>query len=119
MSRYVSRPDLVPPKITVLRRAAGTAPGLLFLGPSSGPGQRGAMIVDDTGEPVWFHPTVPLTVMNLRAALYHGEPVLTWWRARRNTGSGWATTSSSTATTVSSPASRRATAAAPTCTSWS
>jgi arylsulfotransferase ASST len=88
VSRYVSRPDLVPPKITVLRRAAGTAPGLLFLGPSSGPGQRGAMIVDDTGEPVWFHPTVPLTVMNLRAALYHGEPVLTWWEGKTKHGLG-------------------------------
>lgn len=88
VSHYVSRPDLVPPKITVLRRTAGTAPGLLFLGPSSGPGQRGAMIVDDTGEPVWFHPTNPLTVMNLRAALYHGEPVLTWWEGKTKHGLG-------------------------------
>ena len=88
VNRYVSRPDLVPPKITVLHRAAGTAPGLLFLGPSSGPGQRGALIVDDTGEPVWFHPTVPLTVMNLRAAIYHGEPVLTWWEGKTQHGLG-------------------------------
>lgn len=88
VSRYVSRPDLIPPKITVVRRAAGTAPGLLFLGPSSGPGQRGAMIVDDTGEPVWFHPTLPLTVMNLRAAIYHGEPVLTWWEGKTKHGLG-------------------------------
>ncbi len=88
VNRYVSRPDLVPPKIAVLHRAADTAPGLLFLGPSSGPGQRGALIVDDTGEPVWFHPTVPLTVMNLRAAIYHGEPVLTWWEGRTKHGLG-------------------------------
>jgi hypothetical protein len=86
--RYVSRPDLLPPKIEVLRRSPGTAPGLLFLGPSSGPGQRGALIVDDSGEPVWFHPTVPQTVMNLRAALYHGEPVLTWWEGKTKHGLG-------------------------------
>ncbi len=46
------------------------------------------MIVDDSGEPVWFHPTVPSTVMNLRAALYHGEPVLTWWEGKTKHGLG-------------------------------
>ena len=67
VQRFVSRPDLIPPKITVVRRSPGTAPGLLFLGPSSGPGQRGAMIIDDAGELVWFRPTVPASVINLRA----------------------------------------------------
>ncbi len=88
VSHYVTRPDLLPPKITVLRRSAGTAPGLLFLAPSSGPGQRGAMIVDDAGEPVWFKPTIPETVMNLRAAVYKGEPVLTWWEGKTKHGLG-------------------------------
>ncbi len=64
------------------------APGLLFLGPSSGPGQRGALIADSTGEPVWFLPTVPQTVMNLRMALYKGEPVLTWWEGKTKHGLG-------------------------------
>ena len=76
---YISRPDLIPPVVTVLQHAAGVSAGYLFLAPSSGPGQRGAMIVDNAGEPVWFHPTSPKTVMNLRVALYRGEPVLTWW----------------------------------------
>jgi nitrate/nitrite transporter NarK len=31
VQRFVSRPDLVPPVVTVLRSAPGTAPGLLFL----------------------------------------------------------------------------------------
>ena len=86
--RFVSRPDLIPPKITVVRRAGPTAAGLLFLGPSSGPGQRGAMIVDDAGDVVWFHPTVPKTVINFRAALYRGEPVLTWWEGKTKHGLG-------------------------------
>jgi hypothetical protein len=85
---FVSRPDLVPPKITVVHRAGATAPGLLFLGPSSGPGQRGALIADDSGEPVWFLPTVPETVMNLRMALYKGRPVLTWWEGKTKHGLG-------------------------------
>ncbi len=86
--RFVSRPDLIPPKLTVVRRSGETAPGLLFLGPSSGPGQRGALIADDSGEPVWFHPTVPQTVTNFRAALYRGEPVLTWWEGKTRHGLG-------------------------------
>jgi hypothetical protein len=86
--RFVSRPDLIPPTVTAVRGSGPVAPGLLFTAPSSGPGQRGALIVDDTGEPVWFHPTVPNTVMNLRAALYHGQPVLTWWEGKSKHGLG-------------------------------
>jgi Arylsulfotransferase (ASST) len=88
VQRFVSRPDLIPPRLTVERRMGGTAPGLLFLAPSSGPGQRGAMIVDDSGELVWFQPTVPDTVVNLRAAIYRGEPVLTWWEGKTEHGLG-------------------------------
>jgi hypothetical protein len=35
--RFVSRPDLQPPAMGVVERAGGTAPGLVFLAPSSGP----------------------------------------------------------------------------------
>jgi hypothetical protein len=86
--RFVSRPDLQPPVVTVVHRTAAAAPGLLFLAPSSGPGQRGAMILDETGEVVWFHPTTPRTCMNLRAGLYKGRPVLTWWEGRYVEGVG-------------------------------
>ena len=86
--RFVSRPDLVPPVVTVLRSAPGTAPGLLFLAPSSGPGQRGAMIVDAGGEPVWFRPSTPTTTMNFRAALFRSRPVLTWWEGKAEHGLG-------------------------------
>ena len=86
--RFVSRPDLVPPVVTVLRSAPGTAPGLLFLAPSSGPGQRGAMIVDAGGEPVWFRPSTPKTTMNFRAALFRSRPVLTWWEGKAEHGLG-------------------------------
>ena len=88
VQRFVSRPDLIPPKITVVRRSLGTAPGLLFLGPSSGPGQRGAMIIDDAGELVWFRPTVPASVINLRATTYLGKPALSWWEGRTKHGLG-------------------------------
>jgi Arylsulfotransferase (ASST) len=86
--KFVSRPDLKPPKITVVRRAGPTAAGLLFLAPSSGPGQRGPLIADDSGEPIWCLPTNPDTVTNLRVALYKGEPVLTWWEGKTKHGLG-------------------------------
>jgi hypothetical protein len=76
---FVSRPDLRPPVLTVRHRARGTSPGYLFIAPSSGPGQRGALIFDETGEPVWFHPVTPVTATAFRASTLRGKPVLTWW----------------------------------------
>ena len=68
--------------MTVLQPAHGTAPGLVFMAPSSGPGQRGAMIFDDAGELVWFHPVAHKTVTDFKVELYHGKPVLTWWEGK-------------------------------------
>src|SRR5919109_2541512 len=76
---FVTRPDLRPPVVTVVSRARGTADGYLFLAPASGPGQRGGLILDDAGEPVYFHPSKPRTVMDFRPGVLRGQPVLTWW----------------------------------------
>ena len=84
---FVSRPDLRPPKLTVLR-AGKTGAGDLFLAPSSGPGQRGVLILDNGGDVVWFHPTTPNTAMNFRTATYQGKPVLTWWEGKADDGLG-------------------------------
>jgi hypothetical protein len=85
---FRSQPGLRPPTIDVLRPAHGTAPGHILLAPSSGPGQRGVMMIDDAGELVWFRPTVPQTAMNFRVAEYEGEPVLTWWEGKFKNGTG-------------------------------
>ena len=84
--QFRSRPDLRPPRLRILR--AGESDRHLFLAPSSGPGQRGALILDPQGDVVWFRPTRPDTVMNFRTALYKGEPVLTWWQGRAARGLG-------------------------------
>ncbi|HUH20328.1 MAG TPA: hypothetical protein VLZ09_00540, partial [Gaiellaceae bacterium] len=88
MQRFLSRPDLHPIAVDVVRPARDTAPGLLFIAPSSGPGDRGVMILDNAGKVVWWHSTEPLTAMNFRAALYKGEPVLTWWEGKSVKGLG-------------------------------
>jgi hypothetical protein len=87
---FVTRRDLRPPRLTVLRDGK-TAAGHLFLAPSSGPGQRGVLIADERGEPLWFHPTTPQTAMNFRAAVYRGKPVLTWWEGKATSGLGTGT----------------------------
>jgi hypothetical protein len=82
VQRFVSRPDLVPPTIAVDRAAHGAAPGLVFLAPSSGPGSRGAMILDGAGRLVWFHPVPHKAVTDFKVGLFHGKPVLTWWEGK-------------------------------------
>jgi hypothetical protein len=85
---FVSEPDLKPPKVRVLHRVPGTAPGLLFITPSSGPGQRGVLVIDETGEPVWFRQTPHVAATNLRAGTYKGKPVLSWWEGKTTHGLG-------------------------------
>jgi len=85
---FVTRPDLRPPVVTVPSAARGTADGYLFLAPSSGPGMRGGLIADDRGDPVYFHPTTPKTVMDFRPGLLRGKPVLSWWEGRYVFGVG-------------------------------
>ncbi|MGZ4353511.1 MAG: arylsulfotransferase family protein [Gaiellaceae bacterium] len=86
--RFVSRPDLRAQYLTVRQSAPGRAPGLIFVSPNSGPGDRGTLILDDDGEVVWFRPTKPRTAMNFRTAIYKGKPVLTWWEGSTERGLG-------------------------------
>ena len=85
--RFVSAPDLDPPLITVETAAQDASSGLVFVAPfplgATPTGQYGGMIVDDAGEPYWFHPS-PLdrTVMGLRVQTYKRAPVLTWYEGK-------------------------------------
>jgi Arylsulfotransferase (ASST) len=86
---FKSEPKLRPPQITILRRPpVDRTESYIFIAPSSGPGQRGALIFDDDGEVVWFHPSTPKTTMNFRTALYKEQPVLTWWEGKSSNGLG-------------------------------
>ena len=78
---FRSRPDLSPPAIELTARAHNTAPGYIFVAPEKGgAGQGGSMILDDSGQVVWFRPLQGThgRVMNLKVQTYRGERVLTW-----------------------------------------
>lgn len=81
---FHSRPDLRPPALN-FRYATSPPPpvseGYMFVAPTSKPGaQAGALIVDASGQPVWFAPVKPgWWVTNFRVQEYQAKPALTWW----------------------------------------
>ena len=76
---FVSRSDLRPAAVAVA--GASAEPGYLLLAPGALHGsQSGPLIVDDSGEPVWFRPLSPgLWATNFTVASSGGQPVLAWW----------------------------------------
>ena len=88
---FRSRPDLHPPTIDIVTQAHNnTAPGYIFLAPKEGAGQDGPMILDSSGEPVWFHPLQKQDgiAMDFKVQRYRGEPVLTWCESKVVAGHG-------------------------------
>ncbi|MGO8906663.1 MAG: arylsulfotransferase family protein [Solirubrobacteraceae bacterium] len=90
---FVSRPDLTPPVVTVTTNTGEQAPGDLLLAPYAGPGQYGPMVLDGAGGLLWFKPLpAGARAADLRAQLYEGRPVLSWWQdpliAGGHSGSG-------------------------------
>jgi Arylsulfotransferase (ASST) len=84
LQHFLSRPDLKPPRVTV----RGVTTDFVFLAPSSGPGQRGAMILDGRGDLVWFHSVADKVVTDFKVQHLHGRPVLTWWEGKSRHGIG-------------------------------
>ncbi|MEU6091520.1 arylsulfotransferase family protein [Streptomyces sp. NPDC047085] len=89
---FVSEPALHPQRVTVTAHKPGTAPGKIFVGPyaigTAVFGQTGALISDDSGDPVWFRPLPSPDLQNadFKVQTYHNrrtgkaQPVLTWWQ---------------------------------------
>ncbi|WP_232533946.1 arylsulfotransferase family protein [Plantactinospora sp. KBS50] len=80
LHRYVSRPDLSVPVVTITT-GAGSDGGLVFLTPAAGAGGRGPLIVDASGDPVWFRQVAAPAEVATDARMQHlnDAPVLTWW----------------------------------------
>ena len=66
---FISEPDLHPMKMTVNTFQPGTSSGFVFLAPygfssDATYGQSGSLIVDNTGNPIWFRPLSSPNLMN-------------------------------------------------------
>jgi outer membrane protein assembly factor BamB len=87
---YVTRPDLRIPPLTVTTHSRSVAPGLLLLAPYNAPNnaQAGAMIVDNSGAPLWEQPLPHLVTTDFRVQNYRGQPALTWWQGIVTLGHG-------------------------------
>jgi hypothetical protein len=96
LQHFISRPDLLPPKIQILKPAADPRSGDIFLTPLPSPvvhpqsnnaisirpvGPGGPMIIDPRGRLVWFDQLKPpVYAINFRAQRYRRHQVLTWWQ---------------------------------------
>jgi arylsulfotransferase ASST len=89
VQRFHSRPDLQPGSITVNNRSSATYNGDIFLTPQYGPVQNGPMLLDPSGNLIWFQPLPPNQLAaDFRVQQLGGQPVLTWWQGYTNNGSG-------------------------------
>jgi Arylsulfotransferase (ASST) len=85
---FRTRPDLRSPVLTISHPSGRTAPGYIFLAPKGKVAQVGAMIVDDSGQVVWFDPLPVARVADFKVQVYQGRPVLTWWQKQVGTSHG-------------------------------
>ncbi len=80
---FASRPDLHPPAIAVKTASKRATPGDVFVAPKRGATQQGPMILDRSGELLWFKPLRgDDQAFDFRAQTYRRERVLTWWQGR-------------------------------------
>ena len=89
--RFRSRPDLAPPVVTVDPRYRGASDGHVILSPKSkiDAGQAGPMIVDTTGNLIWFTPLPGIrAATDVRVQRYRGKPVITYWEGTSRQGIG-------------------------------
>jgi hypothetical protein len=86
---FASQPGLHPPAIAVDTASERAEPGSIFVAPKRGATQQGPMILDESGELVWFDPLPgDEQAFDFRAQTYRDEPVLTWWQGRMQTYRG-------------------------------
>lgn len=88
---FRTRPDLLPPAITITTLGDATAPGHVFVAAKVPDGRNGAMIIDEDGDLVWFSPLdIDVAEHNdFRVQHYRGEPVLTMWEGVSQVGTGF------------------------------
>lgn len=85
--RFHSEPWLHPEAVSV-SRDPDTSSGDIFLTPTNGHA-GGLMILNPSGQLVWFHSVAPGYATNLEVQSYRGQPVLTWWQGHHGGRGGY------------------------------
>ncbi len=91
VEHFLSRPDLQPAALTVTKNTTPASNGDIFLAPQFGPAQDGPMILDPSGQLIWFDPFpvgANTLITDFREQQLFGQPVLTWWQGNTNAGTG-------------------------------
>jgi hypothetical protein len=85
---FRSRPDLSPAAVEVTTTQAheDTAAGYIFVAFKEGAGGHGPIIIDDSGQVVWFGKY--RSARDFKVQYYRGRPVLTWWEGKVTAGHG-------------------------------
>ncbi|HEY5318212.1 MAG TPA: arylsulfotransferase family protein, partial [Solirubrobacteraceae bacterium] len=86
--KFQTAPGLQPPHVQVLTSRKGIGDGLVFVGPfkdfavtTPQVGQSGDLILDNAGDPVWFHPApTGQEDVDFQTQTYQGKPALTFWQ---------------------------------------
>jgi hypothetical protein len=80
--RYISRPDLRPPKIAIRRlRTVPAAPRYFLLAAEQQAGACTLLMLDSHGDVAWCVPMDGELAKDLNVQSYRGRPVLTWWES--------------------------------------
>ncbi|MGN6373175.1 MAG: arylsulfotransferase family protein [Solirubrobacteraceae bacterium] len=78
---FASEPQIKPSTVDVTVHSAQEAPGDVFFAFDSGYGQWGPMIIDQSGNLVWFKPAPKGEIaMDLQLEQYEQKPALVWWQ---------------------------------------
>jgi hypothetical protein len=91
--RYRSRPDLIAPHVTIDTPRAGARGALVVTEVHDGDSQSGPLIINQSGDIVWFLPLSPQPstehrAFNVQVTEYQGKPVLAWFQGAVVAGHG-------------------------------
>jgi Arylsulfotransferase (ASST) len=79
LRKFHSRPDLTMPAIQVATPTGAVSPGQTFVSVGTPKVTSGPLIVDNSGDPIWFQPVPGKSVADFKVQQYRGQSVLTWW----------------------------------------
>lgn len=93
VQRFKTHPQMLAPQVTIDKPVRSRLSGLVITECHAGPPQQGPLIIDQSGQIVWFqplspHPVIGARAFNVRMQHYQGKPVLAWFEGSVVDGHG-------------------------------